>query len=126
MALVPAPDRAATYSIAISPKPPTGPGVGKIVMAPTNSATVTVAPSGAMSITGGSAVFMTAGGGVSTTGTASPGAPQMTVTCTSSSNKCAGRTVNVTIQAAAGGTGPAGTPTNFAVGAVSCSACSFS
>jgi hypothetical protein len=120
--------RAATYSITVSPKPPTGPGIGKIVMATSGSASVTVAPSGAMTITGGSAVFLAPGGAVSTSGTASPGSPQMTITCVTSGggpSKCAGRTINATIQAAGGGTGPAATVTSFSVAAVSCAGCSF-
>jgi hypothetical protein len=117
---------AANYTITVSPKPPTGPGVGKIVMAPAGSATVTVTPASAMTITGGSAVFLASGGGVSTSGTASPASPQMTVTCVSgTSTHCSGHTINATIQAAGGGTGPAGSVTSFSVTTVSCSACSF-
>ena len=118
---------AASYTITVSPKPPTGPGVGKIVMATSGSATVTVAPTSAMTISGGSAVFLAPGGAVSTSGTASPPAPQMTVTCTSpgGSSKCGGLTINVTLQAAGGGTGPAATVTSFSVTTVSCSGCTF-
>jgi len=113
---------AASYTITVSPKPPVGPGVGKIVMATAGSATVTVAPTSAMTITGGSAVFLALGGGVSTSGTASPTTPQMTVTCAAG---CGTRTINVTIQAAGGGTGPAVTVTSFSVTTVSCTGCSF-
>lgn len=127
LALSPGTSRAATYAIAVSPKPPIGPGVGKIVMATAGSATVTVAASGAMTIVGGSAVFLAPGGGVSTSGTASPVAPQMTVSCTTtgSPNQCSGRTVNVTIQAAGGGAGPAATVTSFSVSTGSCAGCSW-
>jgi hypothetical protein len=128
MTLITGSGHAASYTITVSPKPPTGPGVGKIVMATSGSATVTVAPTSAMTISGGSAVFLAAGGAVSTSGTASPAAPQMTVTCTTSgggANKCAGRTINVTLQAAAGGTGPGATVTSFSVTTVSCAGCSF-
>jgi len=120
--------RAATYTITVSPKPPTGPGVGKIVMALSGSTAVTVAPSGAMTISGGSAVFLAAGGAVNTTGTASPASPVMTVTCTFSgggANACNGRTIDVTIQAAGGGAGPAATVTSFSVTTGTCSGCSF-
>jgi hypothetical protein len=113
---------AASYTITVSPKPPTGPGVGKIVMATAGSATVVVTPTSAMTITGGSAVFLAAGGAVSTSGTASPTAPQMTVACAST---CGTRTINVTIQAAGGGTGPAVTVTSFSVSTVSCTGCTF-
>ncbi len=118
---------AATYTITVSPSPPTGPGVGKIVMATGGSATVIVAPTSAMTISGGSAEFLVAGGAVSTSGTASPAAPQMTVTCVTvgNPNQCSGRTINVTLQAAGGGVGPAGTVTSFSVTTVSCTACSF-
>src|SRR5579859_1521258 len=120
------PSRATTYSITVLPKPPVGPGVGRIVMATSGSATVTVSPASAMTITGGSAVFLAAGGGVSTSGTASPASPQMTVTCVSgTSTHCSGHTINVTIQAAGGGTGPAASVTGFSVSNVSCSGCSF-
>ena len=113
---------AAGFTITVSPKPPTGPGVGKIVMATAGSATVTVAPTSAMTITGGSAVFLAPGGAVSTSGTASPGAPQMTVACSAT---CGTRTIHVTLQAAGGGTGPAATVTSFSVSTVSCTGCTF-
>src|SRR5579859_6507071 len=120
------PSRATTYSITVLPKPPVGPGVGRIVMATSGSATVTVSPASAMTITGGSAVFLAAGGGVSTSGTASPTSPQMTVTCVSgTTTHCTGRTINVTIQAAGGGTGPGATVSSFSVATVSFTSCSF-
>ena len=126
LALGPGEGRATSYSITISPKPPTGPGVGRIVMAPTGSATVTITPAGAMTITGGSAVFLVSGGGVSTSGTASPTSPSMTVACVSgTTTRCTGRTINVTIQAAGGGTGPGATVTSFTVTKGTCTLCTF-
>ena len=118
--------RAATYTITVSPKPPVGPGVGRIVMATAGSATVTVTPASAMTITGGGAVFLAAGGAVSTSGTASPASPQMTVTCVSAgTSRCTGRTINVTIQAAGGGTGPGATISSFSVTKGTCTLCTF-
>ena len=119
--------RAVAVDIAITPKPPVGPGVGSLIMPSGGSATVVVSPSGAMTVTSGSAVFFTPGGGIGATGTAFPTPPQVTIICTSpgQSKKCARNVFNVTIQAAGGGTGPSGTPFNFTVGPVSCANCSF-